>query len=96
MLAVDGWVDQVTSLGREGMYDLIKRGYVALFICQIYVLWPVFLNLLGKMSGLETVHVSCYSVDEWRLDLHGNFPREIDSRGASSIKPAQSMNSVSV
>ena len=26
LLSADGWVDQVTSLGREGMFELIRRG----------------------------------------------------------------------
>lgn len=41
-----GWTDRTTTLGRDGIYELIRRG-----------------------------------TEEWRMDVHGTFPKELESRG---------------
>jgi arachidonate 5-lipoxygenase len=46
-----GWVDKNTALGRDGMFDLIRRG-----------------------------------IDDWRMDIHGTFPKELESRGVLDPK----------
>ncbi|ELT89495.1 hypothetical protein CAPTEDRAFT_172669 [Capitella teleta] len=41
-----GWIDQTTTIGREGMFELMRRG-----------------------------------IEEWRFDVQGCFPKELESRG---------------
>lgn len=49
--APGGWVDKNCTLGREGMFDLIRRG-----------------------------------IDDWRMDIHGSFLKELESRGVLDPK----------
>ncbi|ESN98770.1 hypothetical protein HELRODRAFT_66521 [Helobdella robusta] len=51
LISENGWIDRTTSLGREGMFELMKRG-----------------------------------MDDWRMDVHGTFPKELESRGLLDLK----------
>lgn len=47
----DGWADKTTTLGREGIHELIRRG-----------------------------------IEDWRLDVQGTFPKELESRGVLDMR----------